>query len=171
MPGRADRAHEPQQYGDQQGAEKEVRRHHEDTSGLADPAQIDDGENQQYAQAQSQGVGLKARNRGNECANARGDTHGHHQNVVQHQRRCGEQSHMRAQIFRGHCVGTSAAGICGDGLAVGEIDDGEQNDNAHADRHNVGHARGAEGNEQRQCRFRSVGCGAERVQTENRNAG
>ena len=58
-----------------------------------------------------------------------------------------------------------------DGLAVAEVDDGQQGDDGRADRHDVVHAHQAKRDEQRERGFRAVCGGAESVKAEDGNAG
>ena len=62
-------------------------------------------------------------NGGDECADAGGDAHADIEEVVEHQRRGGQQAAAAAQVFAGHGVRAAAVGVGGDGLAVAEEDD------------------------------------------------
>jgi hypothetical protein len=107
---------------------------------------------------------------GNQRAHAGRNAHGRGQNVIHHQRGGGQQSGPHAQVFAGDRVRSAALRIRHDGLAVGEVYDGEQDDDAEADGYDVSHPSHSQRNQERQGRFRPVGGGAERIQAENGNA-
>ena len=155
----------------EQGADKQVGRHHEKDSRLANAAQIDQRDNHQDAQADPHRVRLKTGSRGYQRAHTGRNPHSHDKNVINHQRRRREQARKLPQILRRDRIGTASARIRRNGLAIGEVDDRQQDDNAQADGNDVGDARRTERDQQRERRFRSVCRGAQRVQAENGNAG
>ena len=76
-----------------------------------------------------------------------------------------------AEVLGGDGVAAAAVGIGVDGLAVGEVDDGEQADDGEADGDDVCDAGDAEGDEQGEGGFGAVGGGAEGVEAEDGDAG
>src|SRR5215472_16482213 len=106
-------------------------------------------------------MGLKARRRGDQGAYAGGNPNGDSEYVVHNQRSRGKQSHTLAQVFTRNRVRSTAAGIRGNGLAIGGIDDNQQRDDAEADRHHVLNAESSQRQQQSERRFWSVGGGAE----------
>ena len=59
---------------------------------------------------------------------ARGDPDRHGQDVVEHQGRRRPEARRGSQVILGDRVGTPAAGIGGDGLAIREVQDRQQAD-------------------------------------------
>ena len=98
------------------------------------------------------------------------DPYGGGQDVVNHERRGRKQSGKLSKVLTGHRVGTAARRVGFNGLAIGEIDDREQDDDAGGDRQKVSNSSGAQRDEQRKCRLRAVRSGAERVQSEDGHA-
>ena len=78
---------------------------------------------------------------------------------------------MFAEVLGGDGVAAAAVGIGVDGLEVGEEDDGQQADDGEADGDDVRNAGHAEGDEQGECGFWTVGGGAESVEAEDGDAG
>ena len=107
---------------------------------------------------------------GNQCANTGRDAHRRSQNVVDHQRRRGQQSRVISQVFRRNGVRAATPGIGLDRLPVAGIHNGQQNHDGHADGDDVRHARRAQRNQQGQRRLRPVGRRAQRIQAKNWNA-
>ena len=75
-----------------------------------------------------------------------------------------------AQVVAGHCIGTATVRIRLDRLPIGEVDDDQQRNDRRADGHDDIDAFETQRDEQRQCGFRAVGRGTERVQAEDRYA-
>src|SRR5205823_6557046 len=73
------------------------------------------------------------------------DRHGHGQDVVDEQRRAGDQRRVLPEILAADDVGTAAAGIGKDRLAVGRDDDGQQDGDDDRDRDEVVEAEGQAG--------------------------
>ena len=90
-------------------------------------------------------------------------------NVVNHQSSGSKEAGRNAEILARDSVRSTATGVCLDRLTVREINDGEQHDDAGADRNNIGNSRRAKRNEQRQGSLRAVGRGTEGIQAEDRN--
>ena len=65
---------------------------------------------------------------------AGGDRHGDGERVVDDQRGPGHQAGARPEVGPGHGVGPAAARVGVDDLAVGEDEDGQQDDDGHGDR-------------------------------------
>ncbi len=59
------------------------------------------------------------------------------QDVVDHQRRSGQQPCFLTQVLSGHGVAAAAAGIGSNGLPIAEIDDHQQDQNGGDDRQKV----------------------------------
>src|SRR5215469_13633030 len=108
---------------------------------------------------------------GDQGSDSGGDTYGDDQDVIDHQRRGGQQSGIGAEVEPRDGVGTAASGVGGDGLAVREIDDREQDDDGERDWDQAADAGYAQRDENRKGRLRSVGGGAERIEAEDRNSG
>ena len=98
------------------------------------------------------------------------DADGHDKHVVEHERRGREQTRGRAQVFPSHRVGSPSVRIGADRLPVRKIDDEQEQDDQRADRADVTDSGSAQGNEQGQGRFRTVGCRAESVEPEHRDS-
>ncbi len=105
------------------------------------------------------------------ASNSRRDADGDHEHVIEHQGGGGEQPGDGAEVFLGDRVRAAAMRIRGNGLAVGEIDDEEQDDDEGTDRPDVGKAGRAERDEQGERRLRTVRRRAEGVEAEHGDAG
>ena len=88
-------------------------------------------------------------------------------------RRCSRSQKARgnAEVLACDGVGPSTTGVGLDGLAIGKIDNRQQNNNTRADWNDIRYARGAKRDKQRQRRFRTVGSGAECIEPKDRNLG
>ena len=86
-------------------------------------------------------------------------------------RRGREQTWYSAQVFPRDRVRTAAMRVCGDRLAVGKVDDRQQDDDQGADWPDVAQAGGAQGNEQGKRRLRAVCSRAKSIQPQHRDAG
>ena len=158
-------------YHDQQGGKKQIRWNHERDAGIVDAAQIDNCKYDEDGQAQEQGVLLQAGNCGDECADSGRDADSRSEDVVDHQRRGSEESRAFAQVLGCYGVGTAALRVGVDRLAVGEVNDHQQNNDGGRDRNDEVYAQQSERNEQRQRGFGTIGCGTERVQTKDGDTG
>ena len=118
---------------DQQGAEKQIGRDEEDDAGIADSAHVDHCEQQQDDEADLKGVRLQPGHGRNERAHARGDPDRGGEDVVNHERRGGEQACAIAEILT--CDGERATPvrIGFDRLGVGEVEDDEQDEDGGGD--------------------------------------
>lgn len=114
---------------------------------------------------------LETRDGGHQGSYPGRDSDGDHQDVIDHQSGGGHEPGARAQIPAGDCVRSPAPRIRLDRLPVGEVDDGEENDDARADGDDVEHAGRAQGNEKGQSRLRPVRGGAQGVQSEDWDPG
>ena len=104
---------------------------------VLDAAHVDQREDEQDSEAEREDVRLEPRKRRNQRSYTRGDPDRRVQDVVDHQRRGGEQAGVRAQVLRGDRVAAAAVRIGIDGLQVGKVDDGQQADDGEADGHDV----------------------------------
>ncbi len=114
--------------------------------------------------------GSKLGNGRDQGADSGGNAHGDGENVIGEQRGRGQQARARAQVESRHRVGAAARRIRGDGLAIGKIHDHQQRDDGGADGNDVANAQQAQRNQKAERGFRPVGGGAQRVQTEDRDA-
>ena len=170
MPRCENRFRDTDQDGDQQRAEKRVRRDHKKNARLPNAAQIYHRDDRQNAQAKGKRVRLKLWRGGDQRAHPGGYSHRSREHVVNHQRRCRQDAGIRAQIFRRHGVRAATAWIGRDGLPVGKINDCQQHNNAGTHRNNVRDTRRAQRNEQRKRSLGSVRRGTQRIQTEDRDS-
>src|ERR1039458_230386 len=106
---------------------------------------------------------------GNQGTHASRNAHRCGQDVIHHQRGCGQQSGPHAKVFTGDRVRSAALRIRHDGLPVGEVYDGEEEDDTDTDGDYVSHPGHSQRNQERQGSFRPIGGGAERIQAENGN--
>src|SRR4029077_2004437 len=162
--------HQSTANGDQESADEQVGRHHENDSGLAHSPKVDDRDDQQNSEADHNGVGKQRGDRGNQGSNARGDAHGRRQNVIREQGSSRQQARKRPKIVARHGVRTAARRIGSNGLLVRKINNDQQGDDGSTDGNDVLHAKNAERNKQAERRFRSVRRGTEPVQPKNGNA-
>ncbi len=169
-PRASQRLEQPNQNRDEQGAKKEIGRNHEDSAGLFDAAQIHDGDQEQNPETYRQSVGLQRRNGRHQRADAGRDSNGGGEHVIDHQRGGGQQARAFADVLARHGVGSATARVRIDGLAIREIDDGEQENDGAADGHDVGDAQRAERDQDGERRFRTVCGGTQRVESEDRDA-
>ena len=93
---------------------------------------------------------MKARNRGDQSANARRDSDRHVKNVVQHQGRGRHQPRPNAKIFFRNCVCPAACRISSNRLTVGDVKDRQQRDDDQRDRDDVIKSHNAEWQENRE---------------------
>jgi hypothetical protein len=156
--------------GGGQCADEKIGGEHEGEAGFAQAAEIEDGDDNENADAESDGVRLKTRNGGDERADSGGDTDGRGENVVGEQSGGGKQAGQRAEIVARDRVGAAAVGISGNGLAIRKINDDEQDDDRGAERANVVEAGESEGDEQAESGFGAVRGGAESVEPEDGDA-
>src|SRR5690348_6261739 len=148
----------------EQTPNKQVRRNHEDEAGFPHSTKIDQRNEYENSEAQDKRMRLQAGHRGNKSADTSGNPHGDHQNVVNHQSSGRKEPGRDAEILACDSVRSTATGVCLDRLTVGKINDGEQHDDAGADRNHVENSRRAERNEQRQGSLWTIGRGAEGIQ-------
>ena len=92
------------------------------------------------------------------------------EDVVDHQCGGGKQPRARPKVLGGHRVGSTAGGIRGDGLAIAEKDDDQQNENGRNDRDQVVDAGDAQRNQQGERGLRAIRRGRKRVEAEDRNS-
>ena len=107
---------------DQQRARERVGGNHEHHAGIVDAAHVDDGQDQEHAQAQLERARLQRRHGGDECAHARRYADCRREYVIDHQGRGGQQPGVIAQVLGGHGVRPAAVRIGLDGLPVTEKD-------------------------------------------------
>src|SRR5271163_23863 len=113
------RANQTTNDGDEKRTDKEIRGNREKGARLFDSAKVDDGDDDKNADADRNGVRQKRGDSGNQRANSRGNTYRSSENVVREQSGRCQQAGVRAKIVSGNSVGTAAAGIGGNRLAVG----------------------------------------------------
>src|ERR1035441_2977209 len=106
---------------------------------------------------------------GNQGTHASRNAHRCCQDVIHHQRGCGQQSGPYAKVFTGDRVRSATLRIRHDGLAVGEVYDCEEEDDTDTNGDYVSHPGHSKRNQERQGSFRPIGGGAERIQAENGN--
>ena len=116
----------PDADDDEQRSQKQIGRDEEDDAGVADTAHVNDGKEQENDQADLEGMRLQPGDGRDERTHAGGDADGRGEDVVDHERGCGEQAGVIAEVFASDGEGTAAVGIGFDGLGVGEIEDDEQ---------------------------------------------
>ena len=117
----------------QQGANKQKRGHDKRRAGVFDPAQIHDRQDGQDKQAQGQRVWLKLGQRRGHRGHAGRNPYRCREDVIDHQRRRGQQPGSFAKILARHGVAAAAAGIRSDGLPVAKKDDHQQDQNSRDD--------------------------------------
>ncbi len=156
---------------DQQRAQEQIRRNHEDAAGFLDAAQIHDGDQHQNAETHRERVRQQRWNRRHQRAHSGRDSNRGRKHVIDEQSGRRQQTRARADILARYRVGSASARIRVDGLAIREVDDGKQQNDGAADGHDVGDAQRAERDQDGERRFRTVCRGAERVQSEDGDAG
>ena len=155
---------------DEQGAEKKIGGHGEGKPGLADSAEIENGNYDQNADAQRNGMGQQGRDSRHQRSDARGNSNRSGENVVGKKRGGGKEARPSAEIKSRDGVRAAARGIGGDGLAIGEIDNQQQRDDRGANGNDVMNAEQSERNQQAEGSFRSVGRRTQGVESEDRDA-
>src|SRR4029077_5695597 len=123
--------------GDQQRAQEEIGGQHESHAGIAQAPQIENGDDQQYEDANADGVRLQGRNSGDQRANARGNAHGGGENVVRQQGRGSQKRGEGAEVEARDGIGPTPARISRNGLPVGKVHDDQERDDGHADGNDV----------------------------------
>ena len=131
------RLEEPDGDHRQQRSDEQVRGRHEHQPGFAQAAEVDQRDRGQDAQAQRQGMRQQRGHGGNQRAHAGGNADGDVEDVVDHQGGAGQQARKVPQVLARHGERSAAAGVRFDGLAVREVDDGQQPDDPQAERHDV----------------------------------
>ena len=170
MPAAEENAKNACDDGDEKRADKKIGGNRESSAGLAHAAKIQDGDDDQNADAKRNRVRQQGRNGRDQGADSRGNAHGGREDIVGEQRGRGQQARGRAQVEARHGVGAAAGGIGGDGLAIGKVHDHQQRDDGGADRNDVPNAEQAQRNQKAERRFRAVSGRAERVETKDRDA-
>ena len=155
----------------QQRDDEEIGRSHERQPRFANPAQVDDRDQEQNRQTERQRVRLQDRQRRHQGPDPRRNADGHHQHVVQQERRRGEQARGRAQVLLGDRVRPAALRIRRDRLAIGKVDDDQEHDDQRADRPDVRHPGRAQRNQERQRGLRPVSRRSQRIEAQHGNAG
>ncbi len=153
----------------QQTEDEQISGDPKDTAGFANTAEVREGHHHEDDQAEGQRVFLQPGQSGDQCAYSRRDPDGRGQNIIHHQRCRGQQPRPDTKVLARNRIRAAALRVRHDGLAIGEVHDGEQRDDAEADGDDVGDAGEPERDQQRESRFRPVGRGAERIEAENRN--
>src|SRR5271157_1599250 len=156
--------------GDQQGTDKKIGGKREGQASIAHATEIDDGDDDQNADADRNGVRQQGRNGGDQGADSRGNAYGGGEDIVGEERGCGKQGCGRAQVEARHGVRAAAGGIGGDGLAIREVHDYEQRDDGGTDGNDVANAKKAERNQKAESGFRAVGGGAQAIETKDGDA-
>jgi hypothetical protein len=150
--------------------DEQVRGQQERDPRLARAAQVHDREHEEDRKAERDGVRQERRCRRHERADAGRDADGDVQDVVERERRTGEQRGPLAEVLLGDCVRASAVRVRADRLQVREKHDEQEHDDRRADRHDVREAERAERQEQRERRLRAVGGRRQRVEAEDGHA-
>jgi len=156
--------------GDEQGAHKEVGGQHEGNAGVAESAKIEQGDDDENAEADADGVRLQGRNGGDQRAHSGGDTYRGGEDVVGEEGGSGEQAGKNAKVETGDGVGAAAHRICRDGLEIGKVNDDQQGDDRGANGNDVVQAQETERDQQAECGFGAISRGTQGVQTEDGNA-
>ena len=154
----------------EEAGDEEVGRQREQPAGVEHAAQVDERDQGQDGEAQRQDVGLQDRHGRDQRGDAGGDADGHVEDVVEHQRRGGEQAGAGAEVLPGDGVGAAVARVGADGLAVGDVEDGQERQDRQHDGADVGEAGGAERDEDGEGGLGPVGGGAEAVEAHGGHA-
>jgi hypothetical protein len=114
-------------------------------------------------------VVVHRRKGGNERAHAGRDPHRGVENVVEKERGGGAETGQRAEVLLRHDVRPAAVRVGGDGLAVGEVEDRQQDEDDDGEGPHVHQPRRAEGDEDRQRRLGAVRRRRQRIEPEHRH--
>ena len=106
---------------------------------------------------------------GNERTHAGGDPDRCGEDVVDHERRSGEQTRAIAEVLTGDGERATTVRISFDSLGIGKIEDDEQDENCRGDGTDEVNAAEAQRNEQGEGGFWPVRGGAESIEAEDRN--
>ena len=117
-----------------------------------------------------QRVRQQRRNRRHQRAHSGRDSNRRRQHVIDQQSGRRQQTRARADVLARNGVRSAAARVRIDGLAIRKIDDGQQENDGAADRHDVRDAQRAERDQDRERRFRTICGGTERVESEDGDA-
>ncbi len=156
--------------GDEKRADKEIGGKREGQACVAHAAEIEDGDDDQNADAERNRVRQQGRDGRDQGTDSRGNAHGGSEDVIGEERGGGKQAGGCAQIEARHCIGAAAGGIGGDGLAIGEVHNHQQRDDGGGDGNDIPNAEKAKGNQKAEGRFRAVSRRAKRVETKDRDA-
>ena len=141
----------------EQRADEEIGGNDKCAAGLADAAHVYEGKQEQDAEADGESVFLQGAGvDGDERPHAGRDADCRGEHIVDHERRCGEQAGIGAEVLRRNGVGAASLGICIDRLPVGKEDDDEQDDDGERDRDDVAHTHQTKRDEERQGCFWAV---------------
>jgi len=99
-----------------------------------------------------------------------GDTHSGRQDVIDHQRRGGQQACLFAQILAGHRIRAAAVRICLNRLTIAEEHDRQQDQDRRNDRDDEVDPIESQRDQQRHRRFRSVCRARQRIEPEDRDS-
>ena len=142
-----ERLDQSQRQSDQQASDEEIGRKDKHCARLADATQVDDRHEQQDHQAHQQSVRLQGWNGGDERPDTRRDPHGGSQHVVNHQRRGRKQPGKLSEIFAGHRVGAATCWVSLNSLAIGEVNDPNEEDDDAGDGYKVSNSSRAQRDE------------------------
>jgi hypothetical protein len=92
----------------------------EDQASLAHASEIEDGNDDQNADAERNCVRQQGGNSRDQGADSRGNAYGGRQDIVGEERCRGEQACTCAKVEARYGVGTAAGGVGRDGLAIGK---------------------------------------------------
>ncbi|MFT3853954.1 MAG: hypothetical protein QM733_14605 [Ilumatobacteraceae bacterium] len=137
----ADEADDDQQ---DQRADVDVRRRGEQRAGLLEAAQVGDGHRDDAQQADRHGPLRVEADRGADRQHATGDADGDGEDVVDEQRRAGDERRDRPEVLLGDDVAAATARVGEDRLAVAGDDDHQQDTDDDGDRHELGERRQAD---------------------------
>jgi len=140
-------------------------------AGFSDSAQVDEGDDRQRDQAQREGVGVQHRHGGHQRPDPGRDADGNIQDIVQHEGRRREEPGPQPEILLRDRIGSPAPGIRGDRLTIGEVQDGEQGEDDHNGRPDIGEADGAQRHQDREGGLGAIRRRGETIKTEDGDAG
>ena len=104
----------------EKASDKQICRSHEDQASFPHAAEIDESDEHQNSEAQRKRMRLQAGHCGNKSADASGNAHRNHQNIIDHQSSGSQESRRNTQILPRDGVRSAATGISLDRLTVGK---------------------------------------------------
>ncbi len=116
------------------GAEEQIGGQGEEPTRFAHAAEVPDRDDGHADDAQRHPIGVERPDRRRDRRDPGGDAHRDGEDVVDHERRPGDEARIAAEVLAGDDVGPAPLGVREDRLPVGAHDDRDEDGDGHGDR-------------------------------------